>query len=110
MIGQGSSQDRGTAARLSLARVQFVECALQFFKLLSSLAELAFRRQALVVGKVFGGFRDERVKIGGLGRRVGCRRASSRFRRDGRGTHCWGGHGRGRSAKEGDRKSVVYGK
>jgi hypothetical protein len=49
--------------RLSLARVQLVERALQLFKLLSSLAELAFRRQALVVGKVFGGFRDERVEI-----------------------------------------------
>jgi hypothetical protein len=51
------------AARLLLARVQFVECALQLFKLLPSLPELAFRRQALIVGKVFGGFRDERVEI-----------------------------------------------
>jgi len=55
-----------------LARVQLVECALQFFKLLSSLAELAFRCQALVVGKVFGRFGDERVEIRcGLGRRRG---------------------------------------
>jgi hypothetical protein len=60
---------RSTAARLSLTRVQFVERALQLFKLLPCLAELAFRRQALVVGKVFGGFRDERVEIRcGLGR------------------------------------------
>ena len=55
-----------TAARLSLTRVQFVECALQLLKLLSSFPELAFGRQALVVGKVFGGFRDQRVR-GGLG-------------------------------------------
>src|SRR3984893_13677224 len=48
---------------LSLAGVQLVECALQLFKLLSSLAELAFRCQALVVGKVFGGLGDERVEI-----------------------------------------------
>jgi hypothetical protein len=46
-----------------LTRVQLVECALQLFKLLPGLAELAFRRQALVVGNVFGGFRDERVEI-----------------------------------------------
>ena len=45
-----------TAARLFFARIQLVERALQFFKLLSSLAELAFRCQTLVVGKVFGGF------------------------------------------------------
>ena len=57
------NQDRSTAARLSLTRVQLVDCALQLFKLLSSLAELAFRCQTLVVGKVFGGFRDERVEI-----------------------------------------------
>ena len=44
-------------------RVQFFECALQLFKLLSSVAELALRSQALIVGKVFGGFRDERVEI-----------------------------------------------
>jgi hypothetical protein len=49
------------AARLSLTRVQPVEYALQLFKLLPSLAELAFRRQTLVFGKVFGGFRDECV-------------------------------------------------
>ena len=42
-----------------MTRVQPVEYALQLFKLLPSLAELAFRRQTLVVGKVFGGFRDE---------------------------------------------------
>jgi hypothetical protein len=61
--------ERGTEVELFLARVQLVECALQFFKLLSSLAELAFRCQALVVGKVFGRFGDERVEIScGLGR------------------------------------------
>jgi hypothetical protein len=53
----------GHYARLSLARVQLVECALQLFKLLSSLAELTFCRQALVVSKVFGGFRNQRVKV-----------------------------------------------
>src|ERR1700722_10207302 len=46
------------AIRLFFARIQLVERALQFFKLLSSLAELAFRCQTLVVGKVFGGFGD----------------------------------------------------
>ncbi len=51
-------QEHSTPAILFLTRVQFVECALQLFKLLSSLAELAFRGQALVVGKVFGGFRN----------------------------------------------------
>ena len=58
-------QERSTAARLSLAlaRVQLVECALQLFKLLSGLAEPAFRRQALIVGKVFGGFRDQSIDI-----------------------------------------------
>jgi hypothetical protein len=57
------------AARLSLPRIQPVEEALQLFKLLPSFAELAFRRQTLVVGKVFGGFRDECVQIRcGLGR------------------------------------------
>src|ERR1017187_4158790 len=79
------SEERSTAASLSLACVQLVECTLQFFKLLSSLAKLAFRRQALVVGKIFGGFRDERVKIRRrLGRRLrrrrGCRRASHPLR------------------------------
>ena len=44
-------------------RVQFFECALQLFKLLSSVAELALRSQALIVGEVFSGFRDERVEI-----------------------------------------------
>ena len=43
--------------------IQFVEGALQLCQLLSRLAELALRRQALVVGKVSGGFRDERVQI-----------------------------------------------
>jgi hypothetical protein len=51
-------QEHSTPAILFLTRVQFVECALQLFKLLSGLAELAFRGQALVVGKVFGGFRN----------------------------------------------------
>ena len=63
------SQGHGSAASLSLTRIQLVECALQFFNLLSSLAELAFRCQALVVGKVFGCFGNERVEIRcGLGR------------------------------------------
>ena len=51
-------QEHSTPAILFLTRVQFVECSLQLFKLLSSLAELAFRGQALVVGQVFGGFRN----------------------------------------------------
>jgi len=46
-----------------LTCVQLVDCALQLFELLPSLAELAFRRQGAVVSKVFGGFRDERVEI-----------------------------------------------
>jgi hypothetical protein len=52
-----------SAASLFWARVQFVEYPLQLFKLLPGLAELALRRQALVVGKVSCGFRDERVQI-----------------------------------------------
>ncbi len=44
------SQERSTAASLFLACVQLVERALQFFQLLSGFTELAFRRQALVVG------------------------------------------------------------
>jgi hypothetical protein len=55
-----SNQD---PARLFWARVQFVENALQLFQLLPSLAELALRGQALIVGKVFGCFCDERVQI-----------------------------------------------
>jgi hypothetical protein len=46
-----------------LTGVQLFDCALQFFRLLASLAELAFRRQALVVGKGFGSFHDECVEI-----------------------------------------------
>jgi hypothetical protein len=49
-----------SAATLFWARVQFVEDPLQLFPLLPGLAELALRRQTLVVGKVSGGFRDER--------------------------------------------------
>jgi len=49
-------------ARLFLAGVQFVEYSLQLFKLLSSVAELALRSQALIVGEVFGALRDERVE------------------------------------------------
>ena len=91
------SQGHGSAASLSLTRIQLVECALQFFKLLSSLAELAFRCQALVVGKVFGCFGNERVEIRcGLGRCGGGQCASQRFRR-----HCGGSQRRGRSAKKG---------
>ncbi len=51
-----ANQERSTAARLSLPRVQLVDCALQLFKLLSSLAEFAFRGQPLIVGKIFSGF------------------------------------------------------
>jgi hypothetical protein len=57
-----------------LARVQLVECALQFFELLPGLAELALRSETLVVGKVFGGLRYERVTICcGRGRSGRCR-------------------------------------
>jgi hypothetical protein len=43
--------------------IQLLDCALQLFKFLPSLAELAFRCQALVVGKVFGSLRDERAEV-----------------------------------------------
>ena len=43
--------------------VQFVERTLQLFKLLSSLTQLALRRETLVVREIFGGMRDERVEI-----------------------------------------------
>jgi hypothetical protein len=56
-------RETNTTASLFLARTHFVECTLQFFQLLSSLAKLAFSCQALVVGQVFGGFRDERIEI-----------------------------------------------
>ena len=46
-----------------LTHGELVEGALQLFKLLSRLTELAFRRQVLVVGKVFRSFRDEFVEI-----------------------------------------------
>jgi len=48
----GSTDDPDTAARLFLSRTQFVECALQLLEFLSSLAELSFCCQALVVGQV----------------------------------------------------------
>lgn len=54
---------KSTTATSSFPSVQLVEYALQLPKLLSSLAEFAFRRQALVVGQILGGFCDERVKI-----------------------------------------------
>src|SRR5712691_5895581 len=83
--------------RLSLTRIQFVDCPLQLFKLLPRLAELAFGGEALVVGEVFGGFRDECVEIGcGLGRRGGCRCVSRRLRGGWRRAHR-----RDRSAKKG---------
>src|SRR6202044_835521 len=72
--------------KLSLARVQLIKCALQLFQLLSGFTELAFRGQALVFGKVFGGFRDKRAAIlCGLGRRGGCRCASRGLSGDWRG-------------------------
>src|SRR5947207_12331062 len=59
--------------RLSLTRVQFVDCPLQLFKLLSRLAELAFGVEALVVSQISRFFIVELVKIDcGLGRFVGC--------------------------------------
>src|SRR5580704_9324269 len=79
--GAHSTQGRNTAAKLFLPRVQLIECSLQLFQLLARFTELAFRRQALVVSKVLGGFRDERAAIlGGLGRCGGCWRASRRLR------------------------------
>lgn len=64
-FGDGADADRkhSTVARLSLTRVQLVDCALQLFKLLSGLTEFAFRSQTLVVGKVLGCFRDEGIEI-----------------------------------------------
>jgi hypothetical protein len=51
-----------------LASVQLLECALQLFKLLSRLAELSFRGEALVVSEVLGSFGYESVEVGrGLG-------------------------------------------
>jgi len=47
-----------TPAILFLTRVQFTSARFNSSSLLSSLAELAFCGQALVVGKVFGGFRN----------------------------------------------------
>src|SRR5439155_24327467 len=83
---QRPSRHKRAARRLSLTRVQLVDCALQLFKLLPSFAELAFCRQPLVVGKVFGGFRDERVEIR-CGFPRGCRCTSHRLRGNCRGVH-----------------------
>src|SRR5207237_8430063 len=75
--------------RLSLAGVQLVESALQLFKLLPRLAELAFCGEALVIGEVFGSFRDKRVEVGGgPGRSAGCLCVSPRLRRQCRGAQC----------------------
>src|ERR1700683_4329508 len=78
-----SARESGTinrAAKLFLLRVQLIECALQLFQFLAGFTKLAFGRQSLVVGKVFGGFRDERAAIlCRLGRRGGCRSASGRL-------------------------------
>src|ERR1700730_2686175 len=57
------SPECSTAARLSLTGVQLLDCALQLFKLLPRLAELAFCGEALVIGKVFRSFRDEGIEI-----------------------------------------------
>src|SRR5260370_9534948 len=79
----GANDECSTAARLSLTRVQLLECALQLFKLLSRLPELAFRSQTLVIGEVFGRFRDESVEVACRPRRSGqssC--VSSQLRRD----------------------------
>jgi hypothetical protein len=58
-----ASPKGSAAATLSLTRVQPVKGALQMFKLLSCLAQLAFRCQALVVGKVLGCLDNKRVQI-----------------------------------------------
>src|SRR6266481_3033677 len=42
-----------------LTSVQFVEGTFQLFKFLPGIAQLAFRSEALVVGKVFGRLRDQ---------------------------------------------------
>ena len=63
VLEDSKSQERSTAARLFFACVQLVKRALQFFKLLSSFAQFAFRCQALVVGEVSGGFRNQRIEI-----------------------------------------------
>ena len=47
-----------------MAPVQLVERALQLLQLLPGFAQLALRREALVLGQVFGGFRNERIKVG----------------------------------------------
>src|SRR5260370_24453112 len=102
-----------TVARLSLNRVQLVECALQLFKLLSRLAELAFCGEALVVGEVFGSFRDEGVEVGcGPGRCGGSRGVSRRRRRDCRGAQrldCSAKKGRHRRLEgRSVRKPILY--
>src|SRR5258708_19653193 len=84
-------------ALLSLMSIELLECALQFFKLLSRVGELAFRGEALVVGEVFGSFRDECVEVGcGLRQSGGCRCVLRRHR------SAWrGAQRRGRSTKKG---------
>src|SRR6266566_3113360 len=94
------SWDERRTVRSSRKFVQLVERALQVFKLLPSFRELAFSGQALIIGQVSGGFRDERVEIGcwlGYG---GWRSPVRRLRRNCAATRCRGTHGRGRSAKK----------
>jgi hypothetical protein len=54
---------KALSVQLFLTRVQLIDCALKLFKLLSGLAKFAFRCEALIVGKVLSGFRDECIEI-----------------------------------------------
>ena len=59
--------------------MQLIQLLLEAFEPLTSLAELAFSRQALVLGEVASGVLDQRVGRGGFGR--GSRRRFAACRR-----------------------------
>ena len=81
-------------AKSFFVRIEVFECAFQLFQLLPSFAELAFRRQALVVGQIFRGFRDECVAIRGM---FGCSLGTAGQRLGGSSCRAYRGWG---SAKE----------
>ena len=51
--------------RMNLACCELIQRAFQLFQLLSSFTQLAFCRQALVVGQIFRSFCDEGVAVCG---------------------------------------------
>ena len=63
LIRLSTTPEAAVRATLFLPRIQLSECVLQLFQFLSRLPELALGRKTLIVSKVFGGFRNQRVAI-----------------------------------------------